>query len=68
MQLNIILEEQASGDVKLGIVTCGADDATPREQAYAQHFADGFKLMIPMVVKALNGKEIIRIAAPSSKN
>ena len=68
MQLNIILEEQAGGDVKLGIVTCGADDATPRELAYAQHFADGFKLMIPMVVKALRGKEIIVMPAPSSKN
>jgi hypothetical protein len=68
MKLSIILEEQAGGDVKLGIVTTGADDATPREQAYAQHFADGFKLMIPMVVKALRGKEIILIPAPSSKN
>lgn len=68
MKLELIIEERAGGDVVLGVVQSGSGSATARELAYAQQLTTAIRIAIPHVVKALKGKEIIVMPAPSSKN
>lgn len=68
MRVVVIMEEQPNGDVKLGLVTEGAPQATAREQAYAHYFTSALHHVAPKITELMGGKEIVLIPGRNSEN